>query len=399
ANGSGFKTAAVFISNINDHQSHNFATEAAFGASLRCYNFQKYFTQLKDNEKPQLSNLTFCLESHDQAEKDFMPLKTISESVHLTRDLLTEPANVLTPDAYTKFCQDKLAPLNVRIEVLREDELTKLGMNCLLGVGQGSRQESQVVVMQWLGATDKTAQPVAFVGKGVCFDSGGISLKPANRMEEMKYDMGGSATVVGLMHAIAQNKLPINAIGVIGLVENMPDGNAQRPGDVVTSMSGKTVEVLNTDAEGRLVLADALWYTQDRFKPKYMINLATLTGAIVVALGSTMAGLFCNDDELANNIAKAGKDVKELVWRLPIDHADFKEALKSKIADIKHISDGYGASSITAAVFLKEFVNNVPWAHLDIAGVAWNKKVKDVCPIGATGWGVRLLYQVVTTDN
>jgi leucyl aminopeptidase len=268
-------------------------------------------------------------------------------------------------------------------------------MGALLGVGQGSERESQLVVMRWMGGPEDQA-PLAFVGKGVTFDTGGISIKPAGGMEDMKWDMGGSAVVIGLMKALALRNAKVNVVGVVGLVENMPGGNAQRPGDVVTTMSGQTVEVINTDAEGRLVLADAMWYTQDRFKPQFMIDLATLTGAIIIALGDQYAGLFSNDDRLADKLTAAGKAVGEGVWRLPIDDP-YDKQIKSEIADMMNVG-GREGGSITAAMFLKRFVNGVKWAHLDIAGVTWSKKDGPVTPKGATAFGVRLLDRLVS-DN
>jgi leucyl aminopeptidase len=316
----------------------------------------------------------------------------------LARDLVNEPPNVLYPAEFAKRAR-ALTKLGVKVEVLSEAQMKKLGMNTLLAVGQGSAQASQLVVMRWSGAKkgkseSRTAGPVAFVGKGVCFDSGGLSLKPANTMAGMKGDMGGAAAVVGLMHALAKRKASVDAVGVVGLVENMPDGMAMRPDDVVTTMSGQTVEVLNTDAEGRLVLADALWYTQKRFKPRFMVNLATLTGAIIVSLGNENAGLFSNNDELAARIRAAGQKEGENVWRLPLGAA-YDRLLKSKIADMKNIG-GPGAGSITAAQFLQRFVNKVPWAHLDIAGVAWqDNEQKLKIPSWGTGWGVRLLNRLI----
>jgi len=278
--------------------------------------------------------------------------------------------------------------------VLGEKEMEKLGMGSLLGVGQGSVRESQLLILRWNGGA-KTEAPIAFVGKGVCFDTGGISIKPAEGMEEMKWDMGGGGAVAGLMHALAGRKAKVNAVGVIGLVENMPDGNAQRPGDVVKSMSGQTIEVINTDAEGRLVLADALWYTQDRFKPKFMIDLATLTGAMIVSLGMEYAGVFSNDDKLVDNILSAGPLVGENVWRMPLPEA-YERHIDSPIADVKNMGNGRSGGSITAALFLQRFVNKVPWAHIDIAPTAWTKDSKvGTIPNGATGYGVRLLNQMV----
>jgi len=278
--------------------------------------------------------------------------------------------------------------------VLGEAEMAKLGMGSLLGVGQGSRRESKLVVIQWKGAKDKAAQPVAFVGKGVCFDTGGISIKPAEGMEDMKWDMGGAGAVAGLMHVLAGRKAKVNAIGILGLVENMPDGAAQRPGDVVTSMSGQTIEVINTDAEGRLVLADALWYCQERFKPKFMVDLATLTGAIIISLGNDYAGCFSNNDELAGNLLSAAGAEVEPMWRMPLPDA-YNRQIESMIADVKN-TGGRPGGSITAALFLQKYVNGVPWAHLDIAGTAWKKPSSvSTIPDGAVGFGVRLLSRMV----
>ncbi len=274
--------------------------------------------------------------------------------------------------------------------MLGEKEMKKLGMGSLLGVGQGSVRESQLVVIQWKGAKSASAQPIAFVGKGVCFDTGGISLKPPEGMEEMITDMAGSAAVVGAMYALAARKAKVNAVGILGLVENMPDAGAQRPGDVVTSMSGQTIEVINTDAEGRLVLADAVWYCQDRFKPKFMVDLATLTGAIVVSLGKDLAGLFCNDETLAANLMAASDATGDVLWRMPLP-AQYDKLIESQVADVKNIGPRYGGS-ITAALFIKKFTNGLAWAHIDMASTAWkpNSTVPTI-PSGATGFGVRLL--------
>jgi len=309
---------------------------------------------------------------------------------------VTEPPNVIYPDSLAKRCKE-LTKLGVKVEVLGEPQMRRLGMWALLGVGQGSIRESRLVVMRWngkRGAKAKKDKPVCFVGKGITFDTGGISLKPAGGMEEMKYDMGGSGVVIGLMKALAGRKAKVNAVGVIALAENMPGSNAQRPSDVVTSMSGQTIEVLNTDAEGRLVLADALHYANTRFKPQFIVDLATLTGAIIVALGSEYAGLFSNNDKLSERLSDAGEEVGELVWRLPQGEV-FDKMLKSDIADMKNISGGRGAGSITAAQFLGRFVGKTPWAHLDIAGVTWTKSDKPLSPKGATAFGVRLLNRLV----
>ena len=281
--------------------------------------------------------------------------------------------------------------------MLGEKEMKKLGMGALLGVAQGSAQEPQLLVMEWHGAgkdpKSKGGEPVAFVGKGVTFDTGGISLKPGAGMEEMKWDMGGAGTVIGLMKALAGRKAKANVVGLVGLVENMPDGKAQRPGDIVKSMSGQTIEILNTDAEGRLVLADVLWYCQDKYKPEFIVDLATLTGAIIVTLGHEHAGLFANDDDLSEKLAAAGRATGEKIWRLPLDDA-YDKLINTDAADMKNIG-GKGAGSITAAQFLQRFVNKTPWAHIDIAGMAWSKESKPTVPKGATGFGVRLLDRLV----
>ena len=291
--------------------------------------------------------------------------EAIASGVNIARDLVNEPPNVLYPQEFAKRAA-ALRKLGVEVEILGARQLEKIGMRALLGVGQGSRKESQVVIMRWRGGKNRNGQPVAFIGKGVTFDTGGISIKPAGGMEDMKGDMGGAACVVGLMHTLASRKAKVNAIGVIGLVENMPDGNAQRPGDIVKSLSGQTIEIINTDAEGRLVLADVLWYTQDRFKPAFMVNLATLTGACIVALGKEHAGLFSNDDTLAERLFAAGQASGDKVWRMPLT-AEYDKMIDSKFADVKN-AGARDAGAITAAQFLQRFVNKTPWAHLDIAG-------------------------------
>ncbi len=360
----------------------------AFGAKLRGYRFDKYRTKIKPEDKPKLKSVVIIAAAADKARKIYAPLDGLAESVFFARDLVTEPPNVLYPESYAAECR-KLAKLGVKVEVLGITAMKKLGMGSLLGVGQGSVKESQMVVMQWYGGK-KGAKPVGLIGKGVCFDTGGISIKPSNGMEDMKYDMAGSAAVVGTMRALAARKAKVNVIGVIGLVENMPDGNAQRPSDVVISMSGQTIEVLNTDAEGRLVLADCLWYAQSRFKPQCMVDLATLTGAIVVALGSARAGVMSNNDKLSETLSAAGERTQERVWRLPLG-PEYDELINCDIADMQNVGYAREAGSITAAQFLQRFVNDVPWAHLDIAGVAWADKPNALTPKGAVGWGVRLL--------
>jgi len=372
------------------------AARAALGARLGAYRFDKYRTTRKEHEKPSLKTVAVLTDAVAAAKKAHQPLAALADGVTLTRDLVSEPANIIYPETLAAECK-RLAKLGVKVEVLGEKQMKKLGMGALLGVGQGSVRESQLVIMQWNGGK-KSSKPVAFVGKGVCFDTGGISIKPSAGMEEMKWDMGGAGAVIGAMAALAGRKAKANVIGVVALVENMPDGNAQRPGDVVTSMSGQTIEVLNTDAEGRLILCDALWYCQQRFKPQFMVDLATLTGAIIIALGHEHAGLFSNDDKLSEQLAKAGKAEGEPLWRLPLGD-NYDKALTSQIADMQNIAGpGAGAGSITAAQFLQRFVNKLPWAHLDIAGTAWSKADKPTVPRGATAFGVRLLNRLVQ-DN
>lgn len=370
------------------------AAEIAYGFYLRSYRFDKYHTKIKAEDKLAIEKLVLMVADASAAKKRYQNLEKVAEGVVYARDLVTEPGNILNPETYAEKLKGLEKAVGLEIEVLTVKDMKKLGMGSLLGVGQGSVSESRIVIMRWQGAKDSSA-PIAFVGKGVTFDSGGLSLKPAKSMEDMKWDMGGSAAVVGTMIALAGRKAKVNAVGVVGLVENMPSAEAQRPGDVVTSMSGQTIEVLNTDAEGRLVLADALWYTQDRFKPVAMINLATLTGAIIIGLGHEHAGLFSNNDALSDAILAAGKATGETLWRMPLGEA-YAKSLKSPIADMRNIGDGT-AGSVVAAVFLEKFVNDVPWAHLDIAGVAWSGSDRGVNPKGATGWGVRLLDKLVRT--
>ncbi len=369
------------------------AANIAYGINLRGYRFDKYFTKQKEEDKPSLKSVSIVLDSVKEAKSKYKNYQSVAEGVFIARDVISEPPNVLYPETYAEKCKE-LKELGVKVEVLGEKEMAKLGMGSLLSVGQGSEKESKLVVMQWNGAAKNSGQPVAFVGKGVTFDTGGISLKPGLNMHEMKYDMGGSATVVGTIKALASRKARVNAIGVIGCVENMPGGGASRPGDIVTSMSGQTIENLNTDAEGRLVLADALWYTQDRFKPKFMINLATLTGAMVIALGVHRAGIFSNNDELAERLYRVGEDIGDRVWRFPMGE-EYNKQMDSKVADIQNISNMKGAGSITAAQFLERFVNDTPWCHIDIAGVCWASTPDDLTPEGARGWGVRLLDKLV----
>ncbi len=369
------------------------AARAAFAARLAAYRFLKYRTKLKPEKTPSIETIRVVAADPKAAKAAYESLSAVADAVEFARDLVAEPANILYPVEFAKRVK-ALEKLGLEVEVLGEKELEKLGFRTLLGVGMGSRRESQVAIMKWNGGK-KGDQPIAFVGKGVTFDTGGISIKPSDGMEEMKWDMGGAAAVSGLMHALAGRKARVNAIGVIGLVENMPDGNAQRPGDVVMSLSGQSVEILNTDAEGRLVLADCLWYTQERFKPKFMLDLATLTGAMIVALGLEYAGVFSNSDELANNFLAAAPKVGENAWRMPIP-AFYERHIDTPIADVKNTGNGRAGGSITAALFLQRFTNGTPWAHIDIAPTAWVKDSRNpTVPDGAVGWGVRTLDRMV----
>ena len=372
-----------------DHDlSDEILADIAFGAQLAGYHFEQYFTEGESAENSVV--IQFVSSMLNDGHNVVADRNALVAGVAMARNLVFEPANKLYPVEFADRCA-AMADLGLEIEILDESEMEKLGMGALLGVGQGSRRESRMVVMNWRGGGDEA--PIALVGKGVTFDTGGISIKPAKGMEDMKWDMGGAAAVTGAMCAVAGRKLSKNVVGVIGLVENMPDGNAQRPGDVVTAMSGKTIEVINTDAEGRLVLADALHYTETRFKPKAMVNLATLTGAILVSLGKEYGGLFSNSDELAAQLTAAGGKTAEPLWRMPMGES-YNKMLKSHIADMKNIGGPYGGS-ITAACFLERFVINTPWAHLDIAGKAWSDKSTPTVPKGGTGYGVRMLNQMI----
>jgi leucyl aminopeptidase len=367
----------------------------AYGAALRSYRFDKYRTKQKPEQKPSLSSITVSAASPGEAKQAYQALGAAAEAVAFTRDLVSEPANELYPESMAERAAALAGPdlPGLTVEVLDENRLSELGMGALLGVAQGSVRPPRVVVMQYRGVAADVA-PLAFIGKGVTFDTGGISIKPAGGMWDMKWDMAGAGVVIGLMRLLAARRARVNAVGLVGLVENMPSGAAQRPGDIVRSMSGQTIEVLNTDAEGRLVLADVLWYCQDRFKPTAMIDLATLTGAVIVALGHENAGLFANNDELAERLVAAGKAVGEPVWRLPLAES-YDRAIDSDAADVKNIAGDRAAGSIVGAQFVQRFVNNVPWAHLDIAGVAWSKKDAPTVPKGATAFGVRLLDRFV----
>jgi leucyl aminopeptidase len=366
--------------------------DIALGVELRAYSFERYKTKRKEGEeKAAQLKVKIAVAGVAAVEKAFAPRGAVAGGVAIARDLVNEPANVLYPEEFARRAGN-LKKLGVVVDVLDVKEMKKLGMNALIGVGLGSQHESRTVIMRWNGGK-RGAQPVAFIGKGVCFDTGGISIKPAAGMEDMKGDMAGAACVVGLMHALAARKAKINAVGAIGIVENMPDGKAQRPGDIVTTMSGQTIEIINTDAEGRLVLSDVLHYVNKNFKPKFMIDLATLTGAIIVALGQEYAGLFANDDKLAERLIKAGNETGERVWRMPLG-PEYDKMIDSKFADMKNTGGRYGGA-ITAAQLLQRFVDKTPWAHLDIAGTGMGSPQSDINRSWGSGYGVRLLDRLV----
>ena len=380
-----------FINSDSISSKHeNFIGYFLHGLKLKSYEFNLY----KSKKDKKLISINIIGKKNKLTIKNELRFKAIEEGTFFARDLVSEPPNVLNPKEYTNRLL-KLRKLGIKVTVYNESQMKKLGMHSLLGVGRGSINESFLVTLEWNGNKKDKKAPLSFIGKGVCFDTGGISLKPAKFMEEMKYDMAGSAVVAGLIQTLATRKAKVNAVGVVGLVENMPGGNAQRPGDIVKAYNGKTIEVLNTDAEGRLVLADALSFAEAKFKPRFMIDLATLTGAIIMALGEEYAGLFSNNDDLSNKIFKVGEKVKEKVWRLPL-HDNYDKLINSTIADMQNINYSGGAGSITAAQFLQRFVTSkTPWAHLDIAGMAFSKKAANLNPGGATGFGVRLLNQLI----
>jgi leucyl aminopeptidase len=367
------------------------AAAVASGVRLRAYKFDRYKTKKKDEDEPLRASVSVAVTDVAATRKAFAPSTDMVDGVILARELVNEPPNVLYPEEFARRAS-QLRKIGVNVEILDVKAMSKLGMGALLGVAQGSNRPGRTVIMRWNGGK-RGDQPVAFVGKGVCFDTGGISIKPAGSMEDMKGDMGGAACVVGLMHALAARKAKVNAVGAIGVVENMPDGNAQRPGDIVTSMSGQTIEIINTDAEGRLVLADVLWYVAKKFKPKFMIDLATLTGAIMVALGTEYAGLFSNNDALAERLTKVGIATGERVWRMPLG-PEYDKHIDSQFADMKNTGTRNGGS-ITAAQFLQRFVDDTPWAHLDIAGTAMGAPKTDINQSWGSGFGVRLLERLV----
>ena len=385
------KNLTFFDVNIFETQNKNknFIDEFLHGIQIKSYEFNKYKTKRENSD----ININICFRKKIPNKVKNNRFNSLLEGTNFTKDLVSEPGNILHPDEYSKRIL-KLKKIGLKIKAYNKNELKKMGMGALLGVGQGSVRGSYLVTMEWNGIKTKT-KPLAFVGKGVCFDTGGYSLKPARFMEDMTYDMAGSAAVVGLMKTLALRKAKINAVGVVGLVENMVSGNAQRPGDIVKSYSGKTIEVLNTDAEGRLVLADALTFTEKKYKPKFIIDLATLTGAIIVSLGSEYGGLFSNDDKLSKQLIQAGEKVDEKLWRMPL-HKNFDKLMDSKNADMQNINYVGGAGSTTAAQFLQRFIlNKTPWAHLDIAGMAFSKYGGALNSGGATGFGVRLLNKLI----
>lgn len=391
-----FKSATrvvVFVDAPGIEVGASQATDFALGLMLRAYTFDAYKTKKKDDEDkpPKSVAVTVVTKAYQQAEELYTDAQAVAGGVVLARDLVNLPPNALGPVEFAEKAK-ALETLGAEVEILTEKEMQELKMGALLGVAQGSSRPPRLGIIRWNGGTPGDV-PIAFIGKGVVFDSGGISIKPGAGMEDMKGDMGGAAAVTGLMHVLAARKAKVNAVGIIGLVENMPDGNAQRPGDIVTSMSGQTIEIINTDAEGRLVLGDALWYCNERFKPRFMINLATLTGAVLVALGNQHAGLFSNDDELAGRLSAAGEATGEKLWRLPLGK-EYDKMIDSKFADMKN-TGGRHAGAITAAQFLKRFVGETPWAHLDVAGTAMNSPSTEISQSWASGYGVRLLDRLV----
>ena len=392
ADSAGLKAVTIVVDPVkgNRLQPAQVAAHMALGAQLRSYRFDKYKTKQKPEQKSALEQLTVVVAGPADARKAYAGLEPTIPSVFFTRDLVSEPANVLFPVEFARRAKAELTKVGVKVEILGEAEMKKLGMNVLLAVGQGSRRESQLLIMTWMNGP-KSQQPIALVGKGVCFDTGGISLKPAGGMEDMKWDMAGAGAVTGAMRLLAARKARANVVGICALVENMPDGNATRPGDVVKSLSGQTVEIINTDAEGRLILCDAMWYVQEKYKPQAMVELSTLTGAIIVALGHERAGLFSNDTPLSDKLRKAGSEIGEKLWRMPLG-PKYDKMIDSEIADMRNVTNSRDASSITAAQFLQRFVQEgVAWAHLDIAGMAWSNKGDSTTPKGATAYGVRLL--------
>ena len=391
---SGAETLAVELASAGS-VSADAAARFAAGAALRGWRYDIYRTRLSVKARPTLKDVV-VLGAPDGTDAAWDHLRAVAEGVSFTRELVSEPANIIYPESFVERCQS-LKELGVEIEVLDEAAMRALGMGALLGVSQGSAREARLLVLRWDGTDGAQATPVALVGKGVTFDTGGISIKPAAGMEDMKWDMGGAGAVAGAIKALATRKAKAHVVGVCGLVENMPGGNAQRPGDIVTSMSGQTIEVINTDAEGRLVLSDALTWVQRKYSPRVIVDLATLTGAMIIALGNEHAGLFSNDDSLADSLLAAGKASGDPLWRFPLGDA-YNKLLDSPIADMKNVGPR-GAGSITAAQFIQRFIDDgVKWAHLDIAGMVWADKAGVAWDKGATGFGVRLLDRFIA-DN
>jgi leucyl aminopeptidase len=387
---SGERTAVIDVSGLG--YDADATARVALAAALRSWRHDRYRTKLKDNQKPTLEEVVIVGGGNGAEQRYSSRWAPVAEGVSLTRELVTEPANIIYPETFVERVRKSLDGSGVEIEVLDRAQMAKLGMGALLGVAQGSAREARLMILKWNGGG--AGQPTAFVGKGVTFDTGGISIKPAAGMEAMKWDMGGAGAVAGALKALALRKAKANVIGICGLVENMPGGNAQRPGDVVTTMSGQTVEVINTDAEGRLVLADAVCYVQRNFKPSTVVDLATLTGAILISLGHEWAGLFSNNEELASELIKAGTESGDKLWRMPLGEP-FDRLIDSPIADMKNVGPREGGS-ITAAQFIQRFIENgVKWAHVDMAGKAWSDKASSTYEKGATGFGVRLLDQFV----
>ena len=389
---SGFRNITIFGTELySSPKQEKILAKVSIGMEMRSYSFLKYKSKSNDNEQLKIKSVKIVTKQRNYLKNQLKLNKALFSGISMARDLISEPANILTPERFIKKINE-MKKLGIEIDVLDEEKMNGLGMNALLGVGKGSKQKSYLAVMKWNGNL-KSRKNIAFVGKGVCFDSGGLSLKSSKGMEDMKWDMGGAGIVVGAMKAIALQKIKKNIVGVVGLVENMPDANAQRPGDIVKSMSGKTIEILNTDAEGRLVLADALFYTNKTYKPEAIIDLATLTGAIITSLGNERAGLFSNNKKLSNTIFELGEITGDLVWRMPLDK-NYGKQMISAIADLRNIGLSSAGSSIQAACFLEHFVGKTAWAHIDVAGVVWSNKQKDLFPAGATGWGVKLLSEL-----
>lgn len=397
----GAQTVDIFlngIEDIKDTTTAEIAGHLAFGLKLRSYKFTKYKSEKKEDAPAKIKDITIITDAHSAATDLYKNFEAVGDGVFFARDLVNEPPNTLHPETYAERIKEELKPLGVEVEILDEKKMQKLGFGALLSVGQGSIRESKAVIMKWNGQgkiKKNNKNPIALVGKGVTFDTGGISLKPGAGMDLMKMDMGGSAAVVGTMKTLATRKAKANVIGIVGLVENMPSDRAYRPGDIISSLAGKTIEVLNTDAEGRLVLADVLTYVQDTYKPEVVIDLATLTGAIMVALGLEYCGTFANDDDLWEKLKQASDNTGEKFWRMPLDEA-YRKEVESQVADLKNMGDSSYGGSCTAAAFLEHFIqNDVKWAHIDIAGTAWWTKDKPTTPKGGTGFPVRALNDLI----